>query len=127
VTAKLDWRHAFIGVFLAVQVIAPLHYYLLRDDKNDERFAWRMFSPTRMLTCDPTFLVDGQPARLLGTFHEAWVELARRGRFAVLEAMGARLCAEHPKAEVRLDLRCRTVDGEVDSWGGSDLCKFPEL
>lgn len=123
----MNWRHAFIGVFLAVQALGPLHYYLLREDRNDERFAWRMFSPTRMLTCDPTFLVDNQPAQLYSTFHEAWIEIAKRGRFAVLEAMGARLCRKHPGKEVRLDLRCRTVDNRIETWGGSDLCKYPEL
>jgi hypothetical protein len=123
----VSWRHGFIAVFLAVQVLAPLQYYACRRDRNDERFAWRMFSPTRMLSCDPSFLVDNQPAQLYATFHEAWIEIARRGRFAVLEAMGARLCKEHPGSEVRLDLKCRAVDGKVETWGGSDLCKFPEL
>jgi len=121
------WRGWLIVVFVAIQVLAPLHYYLVRDDKKDERWAWRMFSPTRMLSCDATFLVDNQPAQLHATFHEAWIEIARRGRFAVLEAMGARLCRDHPGAEVRLDLRCRTLDQKVESWGGSDLCRFPEL
>ena len=120
-------RLAFIAVFLAVQVLVPLQYYACRRDQNDERFAWRMFSPTRMLSCEPSFLVDNQPAQLYGTFHEAWIEIARRGRFAVLEAMGARLCEKHAGSEVRLDLKCRTVDGKIETWGGSDLCKFPEL
>jgi len=110
-----------------VQVLAPLQYYACRRDQNDERFAWRMFSPTRMLACEPSFLVDNQPAQLYATFHEAWIEIARRGRFAVLEAMGARLCKQHAGSEVRLDLKCRTVDGRIETWGGSDLCKFPEL
>lgn len=123
----MSWRHGFIAVFLAVQVLAPLHYYLLRKDGNDERFAWRMFSPTRMLSCDPTFLVDNRPAQLYATFHEAWIEIAKRGRFAVLEAMGARLCEQHAGSEVRLDLKCRGVDRKIETWGGSDLCKFPEL
>jgi hypothetical protein len=120
-------RHGFIAAFLLVQVLAPLHYYTVRRDRNDERFAWRMFSPTRMLSCEPTFLVDGQPAQLYATFHEAWIEIAKRGRFAVLEAMGARLCEQHAGKEVRLDLKCRGVDGTLETWGGSDLCKFPEL
>lgn len=121
------WRGALIAGFVVLQLLAPLHYYTVREDRNDERFAWRMFSPTRMLSCDPRFLVDLQPAQLYATFHEAWIEIARRGRFAVLEAMGARLCREHPGSEVRLDLRCRAVDGAIETWGGSDLCKFPEL
>jgi hypothetical protein len=117
----------FIGVWIAIQVLAPLQYYLLRDDHHDERFAWRMFSPTRMMTCDPRFSVDGQ-RQVLGTiFHEGWVEIAKRGRFVVLEAMGRRLCQLHPGHEVVLDLQCTTVDGKNEHWGGSDLCKFPDL
>ncbi len=116
-----------ILAFLAVQLLAPLHYYTLRDDRHDERFAWRMFSSTRVMQCEPTFRVDRQVAPLGRTFHEAWIEIARRGRLVVLEAMGARLCRDHPGSEVVLDLQCQTVDGKRESRGGSDLCKFPEL
>ena len=124
---KLRAIQIFIGAWLLVQVIGPTQYYACRRDKHDERFAWRMFSPTRMLTCDPTFEVDGQPVSLAQHFHEGWIEIARRGRFVVLEAMGARLCKENPGKEVRLDLSCRTVDNQPEHWGGSDLCKFPRL
>jgi hypothetical protein len=126
----MTWRRAiliFIGVWIAVQVLAPLHYYFFRDDKHDERFAWRMFSPTRMMACDPQFAVNGKHQVLGTVFHEGWVEIAKRGRFVVLEAMGQRLCQLNPGAEVRLDLKCTTVDKQVESWGGADLCKFPEL
>ena len=40
------WRGWLIIAFVTVQVLAPLHYYFLRDDRHDERFAWRMFSST---------------------------------------------------------------------------------
>jgi len=121
------WRGGLIVAFVAVQLLAPLHYYALRRDRNDERFAWRMFSPKRMMTCEPTFLVGGEKAKLAGIFHEGWIELAKRGRFAVLEEMGAQLCRDNPGKDVRLDLQCRHVDGTTDRWGGSDLCKIPEL
>lgn len=124
---KLDRRDAFIAVFLAVQIALPLHYYMGYSDPYDERFAWRMFSPTRMLTCEPTFRVGGQPVKLHGQFHEAWIELAKRGRLEVLEAIAQRLCRTTPGAEVVLDLKCKTVDGREERWGGSDLCQFPEL
>src|SRR5262249_10606342 len=32
----------FIAVFLVLQLALPLHYYVLRRDPHDERFAWRM-------------------------------------------------------------------------------------
>jgi hypothetical protein len=112
-----------IGVWLAIQLAAPLHYYTLRDDKHDERFAWRMFSTTRMLTCDPAFSIDGQRLRLGGTFHESWIEIAKRGRVVVLEAMGRKLCALHPGEQVVLDLRCTRVDGIQEIWLGQELCR----
>ena len=65
--------------------------------------------------------------RLSATFHEGWIEIARRGRFRVLEAMGARLCRANPGKEVRLDLQCKTLGGGKESWGGADLCQYPEI
>ena len=47
-------RRAFILGFLALQLIAPASYYLWRDNPMDERFAWRMFSPIRLIKCDVT-------------------------------------------------------------------------
>jgi len=124
---RRGWRGWLILGFVAVQLLAPLHYYVLREDKNDERFAWRMFSPVRMKTCKPTFLVAGQPENLYASFHEAWKEIAERGRLVVLEAMGQKLCRLHPGAEVRLDLVCTSVDGAEERLGGSNLCQFPDL
>lgn len=124
---RRGWQGVVILAFVTLQLLAPLHYYTVRQDRHDERFAWRMFSSTRMMECEVAFRVDRQPVRLAQTFHEAWIEIARRGRLVVLEAMGARLCRDHPGSEVILDLRCLTVDQKRESWGGSDLCKFGDL
>lgn len=124
---RRGWRGRLILGLLAVQLLAPLHYYLVREDRRDERFAWRMFSPTRMLRCDPVFRVDGAPAALTRTFHEAWITLAQRGRTVVLEAMGAQLCARHPGARVELQLTCTSVDGVTTPHAYDDLCEDPEL
>jgi hypothetical protein len=98
----------FIHLFLAVQVILPLSYYVARADRYDERFAWRMFSAERMVSCSPVFRVgpERKPAQLHASFHEAWVNLARRGRHEVLEAMAARLCADNQGQPVRLEMVC---------------------
>ncbi|MEZ4366550.1 MAG: hypothetical protein R2939_09720 [Kofleriaceae bacterium] len=122
-----SWRGRFIAVFLALQVALPLGYYLVRRDRRDERWAWRMFSPTRLDRCEPVFSVGGRPQPLGGEFHEAWIEIARRGRRVVLEAMAARLCAAHPGQDVRLAMTCTTLDGRRDAVGGFDLCQLPEL
>lgn len=121
------WRGRFIAVFVIAQLALPILYYAGRKDPHDERFAWRMFSPMRMTRCLPTAAIDGKPFNLGAEFHEAWLEIASRGRFVVIEAMGARLCAEHPKAEVRIGLDCTYIDGTQRSYGGYDMCNVPEL
>ena len=119
----------FIGLFLAVQLLAPLEYYCVRADANDERFAWRMFSPTRMLECTPSFAVgaEARPVDLMKEFHEAWNTVAKRGRIDVIERMGAALCARNPGQPVRADLRCLTIDGKTEKRGGWDICAVGEL
>ena len=67
-------------MFLTVQLLLPLHYYLLRKDPHDERFAWRMFSPMRAAKCSVKAVIDGQPVELGTKFHEAWIEIAQRGQ-----------------------------------------------
>lgn len=117
------WIFIFIHVFIAVQLVLPLAYYVGEGDEHDERFAWRMFSPVRMLQCQPVFTVDDRPAQLGGIFHEAWVELAKRGRVQVVEAMARELCERNPGAAVRAELRCSKVTGERYTQGGAwDVC-----
>lgn len=121
------WRGRFILVFVLSQLLLPLHYYVGRRDPHDERFAWRMFSPMRMTRCAPRITIDGQPLALASEFHEAWIELAERGRFVVVEAMGARLCREHPGADVEVSLDCTYLDRPAASFGGYDMCIAPRL
>ncbi|MBA3453124.1 MAG: hypothetical protein H0T42_08530 [Deltaproteobacteria bacterium] len=121
------WQGRFIAVFVLVQLLLPLHYYLARKDHHDERFAWRMFSPMRMARCATTVAIDDKPANLGGEFHEAWLEIASRGRFSVLEAMGARLCTKYPKSKVRLSIQCTYLDREPQTFGGYDMCTVPYL
>ncbi len=114
----------FIGCFLALQLALPLSYYTCREDKNDERFAWRMFSPVRYKTCQPTFTVGGKKARLMRTFHESWVRIAQRGRKVVIERMAQRLCDDNEGKEVRITLACRKLGGRTEVTGGKwDYCK----
>ncbi len=121
------WRGRFIIAFLAVQLLLPLQYYLTRKDPHDERFAWRMFSPMRMSRCTPSVTIDGRHFSLGIEFHEAWVEIANRGRYVVVEAMAARLCAKHPGSKVELSLACTYLDRESARIGGWDMCKVTEL
>lgn len=123
--AKLRSALVFIHLFVAVQIALPLTYYHARRDRYDERFAWRMFSADRMAVCAPIFRVGEQPVRLGSEFHEAWVNVARRGRRDVLEAMAARLCARNPGKPVTLEMTCKTVDKKTEnpSAGLWDLCQ----
>jgi len=121
------WRGRFIVAFLLVQLLLPLRYYIAHRDPHDERFAWRMFSPIRMAQCRPTVTLDDAPANLSAEFHEAWIEIAKRGRFGVVEAMGRKLCAKYPGKEVHITLDCTYLDREPESYGGYDICHVPEL
>jgi len=122
-----SWRGRFILAFVALQLALPLLYYVARRDPHDERFAWRMFSPMRMAQCSPRFEIDGRPVNLYSRFHEAWVTTAQRGRFDVIEAMGAVLCREHPGKAVNVWLSCTYIDRDPTTWGGHDLCASPRL
>lgn len=121
------WRGRFILVFVLAQLLLPLHYYVGRRDPHDERFAWRMFSPMRMAKCKPEITIDGAPVALASQFHEAWIEIAERGRFVVLEAMGAKLCHDHPGSDVEVSLDCTYLDRPAATFGGYDICKVPRL
>ena len=121
------WRGRFILVFVLSQLLLPLHYYVGRRDPHDERFAWRMFSPMRMTKCTPVITIDNKPVSLASQFHEAWIELAERGRFVVVEAMGAKLCHDHPGSSVNVSLDCTYIDRPAASFGGYDMCIAPRL
>lgn len=121
------WHGWVIAIVVVSQLFLPVHYYLARDP-HDERFAWRMFSPMRMTTCaPPEFKVEGKPVDLAAEFHEAWIEIAKRGRYVVVEAMGARLCRKHPGSAVTVLLKCQYIDRKPITYGGFNLCDAPEL
>jgi hypothetical protein len=125
-TFLASWRGRAIALFLLIQLALPATYYW-RHDPHDERFAWRMFSATRMARCQPEIKIAGQPLALGTAFHEAWGELAKRGRLSVLSAMGEKLCRDHRGKEVVIWLRCEYLDDSKRTYGGFDVCKVPEL
>ncbi len=119
----MDRRALLLMVFLGLQALFPLHYYL-GDDPFDERFAWRMFSPVRMLRCEMDIRVNGVSQSLSSDFHSAWITLVTRGRMDVTEAVGERVCLLNGGREVVLRYRCRHVDGQWDVIrdGTEELC-----
>lgn len=98
------------ALYVIVQLALPAAYYL-RSDRHDERFSWRMFSPMRMTRCQPVARVQGQPVVLSAHFHEAWIELARRGRRSVLDELGRALCRKYPGSAVSLEVTCEYQGG----------------
>lgn len=123
---KLIVAHALI----ALQVIAAVGYYTWRSDPLDERFAWRMFSVQRLAQCKVTFRLGDPPQRAdVGkVFHEAWVNIASRGRKEVIEKMAAHLCENNPSEPVTVVSRCRVLGAERTLSSGSfNLCKTGRL
>jgi hypothetical protein len=117
------WRGRFILAFVVVQMLAPLTYYIARRDKHDERFAWRMFSPMRMTQCRPQFTLSGEPVDLNAKFHEAWIEIAGRGRLMVLDAMAAKLCGDNPGKRVDFTMDCQYIDRPAAHFERTDVCR----
>ncbi len=122
-----SWQGVLILLVVAGQLVLPIHYYTARRDPHDERFAWRMFSPMRMTQCTPHFVIDGKQINLASEFHEAWIEIAKRGRFVVIEQMAATLCEKHPNTAVYVTVDCHYLDRPDTTWGGYDMCKVPLL
>ena len=75
--------------------------------------------------CSAKFTADGQPVDLAKRFHEAWIEIAERGRVVVIEAMAAKLCEQHSRVKVSLD--CTYLDRPAAHFGGHNMCKVPHL
>ncbi len=120
-----------LHLFLVVQLGLPIWYYAGRRDKNDERFAWRMFSPTRMVRCTREFYVSPSPSPIsnLSEFHEAWDTIASRGRRVVIERMAQYLCDKNPGKEVKVKSVCKGLDGKPKtlSAGVWDFCEIGSL
>jgi hypothetical protein len=121
------WQGWLILIVVVSGLLIPLHYYTVRRDVHDERFAWRMFSPTRMTECSVRATLGGAPLALEREFHEAWLAIARRGRFVVVEEMGARLCEKYERKPVVFSLDCTYIGQPSRSFGGFDMCNVPFL
>ena len=102
-----------IHILLAAQLLLPMHYYACNSDKRDERFAWRMFSPTRIEKCSAQFFLGDveQAIRTTAFFHSAWIGIAQRGRQSVISAMAQRLCDDNPNMAVRVRVQCEQAPG----------------
>lgn len=99
-------RSMALWLLVVLQVAVPASYYLWRDDPDDERFAWRMFSAVRLKKC---FVAawDGEdeagqkltPVNLKTALHASWQKLLDRGRRPVIEHFLARRCRGLPEGQ----------------------------
>lgn len=113
-------RNAFIAAFLFSQIALPVSYYV-GNDAFDERFAWRMFSPIRMVRCEVAFdeEVNGvtRPHHASRETHMAWISLMQRARLDVVRAYASRRCdqlnGETDTPVVRVDIACSHPDGLI--------------
>jgi hypothetical protein len=109
IAVKMPQRESImIHLLLVGLILIPVHYYACNADKRDERFAWRMFSPTRVEKCSAQFYVGDAPRAIRTSqhFHNAWVGVAQRGRRQVIEAMAQALCERNPDTAVRVRVQC---------------------
>jgi len=111
-------RTALIIAFLALQVGLPLSYYL-GHTPHDERFAWRMFSPVRLVSCDADLYdaTSGSQQKLdpYKELHVVWYNLMKRGRLPVVKVFAESWCDQQvAKGRAQPDLRVRLSCGAPD-------------
>jgi len=114
-----------IGAYLFVQIALPLSYYL-REDKSDERFAWRMFSAVKYLqqTCAVS-LGEWRPGgklrplprdEFISKVPYGWIQYLHRNREAVIGKFLGRYCAANPDVvELELLRQCAAPDGRKNA------------
>ncbi|MDB4976346.1 MAG: hypothetical protein JWN48_4687 [Myxococcaceae bacterium] len=99
-----------------LQLAIPSSYYLLRDDPDDERFAWRMFSSVRLTRCEVSAFERGsegvrRPIDLPRSLHASWIRSLERGRVRVVRQFLATRCAGPGVAGSGLDRHCKSPAG----------------
>ncbi len=106
----------FIAAVVVFQLLLPVRYYA-SDDAFDERFAWRMFSPIRVVNCDVRWTEGVLRTRVevAKDVHFVWISLMKRARTGVFGAYAKRRCERLRAAgrmpRVYVDLVCHHPDG----------------
>jgi hypothetical protein len=103
---------------VVLQVAIPASYYLVRDDRDDERFAWRMFSSVRLTRCQ-VLAFDGKTPQeraevdLPKTLHASWQRSLERGRKSVIERYLATRCERPDVRYSQLERSCTSPSGRA--------------
>lgn len=108
---------AWLWLLVGLQIAIPGSYYLVRDDRDDERFAWRMFSSVRLKRCEVVAsdrAADGseRPIDLASTLHASWIRSLERGRRRVIEHFLATRCRATQVVGAALERRCQGASGQ---------------
>jgi hypothetical protein len=101
----------WLWLLVAVQVAIPASYYLLRADREDERFAWRMFSALRLQRCQvQAYDLDerggAHSVALSRALHASWIGSLERGRERVVERFLTTRCERAGVVAALLERRC---------------------
>lgn len=123
-------RNFALGAFFCLQIWLPLSYYL-GDDPSDERFAWRMFSATRLSKCKAEVVASqhsGPETRLDARehLHVAWVTNMTRNRKRVIEAYLERVC-DDGYSSAKLTNECVLPSKEKQSFVYEIACESREF
>jgi hypothetical protein len=115
-----------LWLLVALQVAIPASYYLVRDDRDDERFAWRMFSTVRLTRCRVLAFdvlsargADGRTPEersavdMPKSLHASWLRSLERGRKHVIEHFLAARCERPAVRYSQLDRSCTSPAGRV--------------
>jgi hypothetical protein len=109
---------AWLWLLVALQVAIPASYYLVRDDRDDERFAWRMFSSVRLTRCRVRAFDGKTPQERahvdLATYlHASWQRSLERGRKHVIERFLSARCGQPGVVYSQLERSCTSPSGRV--------------
>jgi len=115
IRVSLSW----LWLLVAIQIAIPASYYLVRDDREDERFAWRMFSAVRLQRCEVDAFEGAalEPASglreidLRRALHASWQRALERGRRSVIEQFLELRCRSGQPAVALLERRCVAPSG----------------
>jgi len=107
-----------VAAYLIWQIAVPLRYYL-RENRRDERFAWRIFSALVIAPyrCDVRVAEVshgeqlGREVNLERTLHDAWIGLLKVGQDAVVKRFLRLRCRSDPLVDaVEFSRTCRRED-----------------
>jgi hypothetical protein len=108
-------HYGWLWLLVALQVAIPASYYV-RADRDDERFAWRMFSAVRVKRCEVELREQHegvwQEVDMAPVVHASWRNALKRGRRRVIERLLEKRCEQPGTEAAELLRRCKNTQGE---------------